>query len=143
MKDLENPASKIFYKGGFKYQLTDSYRHQLPFSPPRAALDEWIQLDETGLLTVRHGYAWDGPSGPTIDTKNFMRGSLVHDALYQLLREGLLPENYRPLADNEMHRICLEDGMSHLRAWYVLRGVRLGGGPSASQEAVRRTLRAP
>ncbi len=27
------------------------------------------------------------PNGPTIETKTFMRASLVHDALYQLMRE--------------------------------------------------------
>ena len=65
------------------------------------------------------GYGRDGPSGPTLDTRDFIRGSLVHDALYQLMREGLL--------DHSIHR---EDGMTALRAWWVYQGVRLFGNPA-------------
>lgn len=84
-----------------------------------------------GLLTMKKGYAWDGPSGPTIDTKNFMRGSLVHDALYQLMRNGQLAPQWREGADQELRRICREDGMNRFRAWYVLQGVRKGAGFAA------------
>ena len=77
---------------------------------------EYIELRYDGQLTLRKGYAWDGPSGPTIDTKNFMRGSLVHDALYQLMRLKLLPASLRETADMLLRRICIEDGMCRLRA---------------------------
>jgi len=63
-----------------------------------------------------------------------MRGSLVHDALYQLMREGALPIVYREEADRLLRRICIEDGMSRLRAAWVLRGVRLGGASSAAPD---------
>ena len=85
------------------------------------------------------GYAWDGPSGPTIDTKNFMRGSLVHDGLYQLMREGLLAhEEYRKSADDLLRDICVEDGMSKFRAWYVHRAVRISGGKSTKPRTKER-----
>jgi len=90
-----------------------------------------------GTLHIKAGYAWDGPSGPTIDTKNFMRGSLVHDALYQLHREGVL--DCRMKCDKILRQICIEDGMSALRAWWVYRGVRLGGSRSVEPT----TLEAP
>ncbi len=35
-----------------------------------------------GVLTIRSGYAWDGPGGPAMDTPAAMYGSLSHDALY-------------------------------------------------------------
>lgn len=74
----------------------------------------------------------DGPSGPTFDTLTFMRGSLVHDALYQLMREGGLDRQmYREAADITLRQICLEDGMNPIRAWWVYQGVRLFGNPSA------------
>ena len=76
------------------------------------------------VLTVHAHYAWDGPSGPTFDTKTFMRGSLFHDALCQLIGEGLLDKKYRKYADQLLRQICLEDGMSKFRAWYVYMAVR-------------------
>lgn len=65
----------------------------------------------------------DGPSGPTIDTKEFMRGAFVHDALYQLIREGHLLMRDRKQADKILRRMCIEDGMSRFRAWYVYEAV--------------------
>ena len=52
-----------------------------------------------------------------------MRGSLVHDALYQLMREQALPLTYRQAADDLLKEICLQDGMPRLRAWYVHKAV--------------------
>jgi Protein of unknown function (DUF1353) len=84
------------------------------------------------VLTIKTGYAWDGPSGPTIDTKTFMRGSLVHDVLYQLIRLEILPSSARKQADQVLREICIADGMSRFRAWYIYRAVRTFGGSSAT-----------
>ncbi len=121
----------IKYRDGYKYQLVEDYQVVVGIKPLTFILTPYIRLDVDGTLSIKEGYAWDGPSGPTVDTPNFMRGSLVHDALYQLLREGHLAQLLREAADQELRRLCLEDGMSSLRAWWVYRGVRLGGGPSA------------
>ena len=123
----------ITYRAGYKYQLAADYAVVVSFCPRETIATDFIVLSSAGRLTIKRGYAWDGPSGPAIDTKNFMRGSLVHDALYQLMREGHLPQTYRRDADKELKRICLEDGMSAMRAWWVYEGVRLGGGPSAAR----------
>ncbi len=120
----------IQYRSGYKYQLAADYVVQLPEISGRDTGCDYIRL-RGPELTIRDGYAWDGPSGPTIDTKNFMRGSLVHDALYQLIRRYLLPLHFREAADQVLRRLCLEDGMSAIRAWWVYHGVRIGGGPSA------------
>lgn len=82
-------------------------------------------------LTVQAGYCWDGASGPAIDTANFMRGSLFHDVLYQAMREGQLDRKYRKKADQILRKICLEDGMSRIRAWWVYSAVRIGARQSA------------
>jgi hypothetical protein len=95
-------------------------------------LTRFITLTMEGKLTIRECYAWDGPSGPTLDTLTFMRGSLIHDALYQLMREGFLDHvRDRKAADEILRAICIEDGMFKMRAWIVYRGVRMGGGKSA------------
>ena len=87
----------------YKYQLLTTYTHPTGFQLLQdiSTKNEWVKLSKKGRLTLQKGYAWDGPSGPTIDTRNFMRGSLVHDGLYQLMREGLLDhEEYRKSADD-------------------------------------------
>ena len=102
----------------------------------------WL-LYHDGLLIVNRGYAWDGPSGPTIDTKNFMRGSVVHDVLYQAIQLGLLPFSYRQKADKELDKLLKEDGMSWLRRKYVYRSLRLFGGGAAKSKGPMKVLTAP
>ncbi len=133
----------IAYRSGYKYQLAETYSVDVPELGAWSIYTEYIDLNPAGILTIRVGYAWDGPSGPTIDTDNFMRGSLVHDALYQLLREKHLPAECREPADRILQRICLEDGMSSSRAWWVYTGVSWGGGPSANPENDKPILTAP
>jgi hypothetical protein len=121
-------AKHIWYRelSQYKYQLLEKYVHETGLKIPKAVRtkEDWVRMDKTGRLTLKKGYAWDGPSGPTIDTRNFMRGSLVHDALYQLMREGFLRQNKRKQADALLQSICLEDGMSKVRAAYVYHAVR-------------------
>lgn len=119
----------------YKYTLFADYQHQTELSVVQPVqIPPVIFLGTNGLLTIKKGYAWDGPSGPTIDTPNFMRGSLVHDVLYQLMREELIPQDQREYADNLLRNICLEDGMSKIRAWWVYQGVRIGGASSAEPD---------
>jgi hypothetical protein len=106
----------IRYRKGYKYQLAEDAEIYVDIYPVHDIETDWIALSFAGRLTARTGYAWDGPSGPTIDTPDSMRGSLFHDALYQLMRLGLLDQKYRPIADKLLHDICIEDGMNHLRA---------------------------
>jgi len=142
---VEMARDEIRYRSGYKYQLVEEYLLTVSVTPDDAVeVDEFIDLSTEGVLVIKKGYSWDGPSGPTIDTKNFMRGSLVHDALYQLMRADKLSiDQWREEADLELKHICLEDGMSRIRAWWVHRGVRLGGRPSASLEARKEIHTAP
>lgn len=135
--------SRIHYRSGYKYQLEGGYSVRIPLRPPSTLRTEYVRLSPSGLLTLKDGYAWDGPSGPAIDTKDFMRGSLVHDALYQLMREGFLDRGFRPAADEILRDSCIEDGMSRIRAWWVYQGVRLFGGPCAEAAAERPIEAAP
>jgi hypothetical protein len=73
-----------------------------------------------------------------------MRGSLVHDALYQLMRDEYLDRAvYRDAADRTLQKICKEDGMWSLRAWWVYQGVRLFADPAADPASKRPWIRAP
>lgn len=125
---------RITYKKGYKYVLAEDFGIKIKIKPIIRIETQFIILETNGLLKIKKGYACDGPSGPTFDTKTFMRAAFVHDALYQLIREGYLSEEHREPADEELQRICLEDGMSSLRAWYVFKGVRVFGGSAATKE---------
>jgi hypothetical protein len=134
----------IAYKGGYKYQLKHAYEVRIRLLPPEPIRTEWVSLDATGLLSLKAGYAWDGPSGPTIDTQDFIRGSLVHDALYQLIREKhLAPHPHRRLADEILREHCREDGMSAARAWMVFKAVQWFGDPAADPANDRPLTYAP
>lgn len=138
-------TAKIYYRDGYKYQLDQPWIHQISLKGYEASVgdaDPWCSLTKDGVLTVRAGYAWDGPSGPTYDSKDFMRGSLAHDALYQLMREGKLPQSCREAADNVLREICRQDGMSWLRAWYVFKAVREFAASAAKRQSAK-VLTAP
>jgi hypothetical protein len=124
----------IKFRAGYKYQLVEDYGIFIEIFPPEVLQSGFLMLEPSGFLHIRAGYAWDGPSGPTFDTLDFMRGSLVHDALYQLMRLGLLDgKKHRKYADLLLEKICMEDGMPKHRARYVYTAVRLWGLPSATE----------
>ncbi len=117
---------KIKYKdaSAYKYQLLERWSVQTPIINAAARIEGFIDLSQDGLLTIHEGYAWDGASGPTWDTKNSMRASLAHDALYQLQRAGKLGQEWRAVEDQLLHDLCVQDGMWSWRAKAWLWGVR-------------------
>lgn len=134
----------IRYRGDYKYQLAEAYEIDISIMPAEAIVSDFIDLDTDGRLTVKQAYAWDGPSGPVIDTKKNLRASLVHDALYQLMRhEHLKSRTHRKAADQEFRDICKEDGVSSIRANIYYKALRRFGKPAASPENKKRTRRAP
>jgi hypothetical protein len=109
----------------WKYQLVQSTELKLGFTPPDNIDTEYIILRVDRRLLLSKGYAWDGASGPCPDTRNIMKASLVHDALYQLMRIGRLHPAYRQFADEELRRLCIQAGMSKFWANVVYWGVRV------------------
>jgi len=131
------------YKSGFKYQLEETERFQTALRPSRRLETPFIILYCSGEMTVFRGYAWDGASGPTIDTKNSMRGTLFHDAAYQLMRLGLLSPEWRETVDDEFGRFLKEDGMWWLRRKLWVREVKKFGGSAADPRNKKPVLEAP
>ena len=133
----------IEYTKGAKYQTTREYTSHVPIlGYDVVSNDDWIRLESDGKLTLKRGYAWDGSSGPTIDTKTCMQASAEHDALSKLMRWELLPRSCKEEVDKRYHDKCLEDGMmkvkADLRVW-VLRMVHSYVKPSS----IKRIYRAP
>jgi hypothetical protein len=123
MKYEDSTARIAYRKGNYKYQLEKTYVVQTSIYPEKDIKTKFIELTRTGKLTIIFGYGWDGCSGPTIDTKSNMRGSLGHDAIFQLIRRGYLDRSWFKEANKEFRKVCREDGMGWLRS-QLYRGVR-------------------
>lgn len=125
------------YRKGYKYQLAETLSVNVGIL--EYSIDtEFITLDTLGNLTIRSGYASDGPSGLTWDTDNFMEGAFVHDALYQLLRLELLPQSLRLECDEILISICKDNGMWGIRRWYVRRALKKFGASAADPKNKKR-----
>ena len=135
----------IRYRADYKYQLANDYSIKNISIKPKSNIDtDFISLDVHGNLLIKKGYAWDGPSGPVIDTEENMRASLVHDALYQLMRnKHLSTRTHRKAADQLFKDICEDDGVSKLRAHAYYQALRMFGKPAASPQNKKIIHRAP
>jgi hypothetical protein len=132
----------IQYRSGFHFQLMKPY--QLQTSITEACLgNPWVNLSYSGLLSISAGYAWDGASGPIPQSRQILRGSLVHDAFYQLIREHSLSQTWRKPVDQLFRQILLEDGLPSPLASLSYHAVRLFGGRFTQLGRQHPTLIAP
>ena len=137
-------AAFIKYRSGYKYQLAANYRVKIAIKPKNNIDTKFIQLDKKGNFTLVSGYAWDGPSGPVVDTRENMRASLVHDALYQLMRQRhLSARRHKTKADKIFKKICIQDGVPRTTAHIYYLGLRLGGKPATNPKNAKKVHRAP
>lgn len=106
------------YKSGYRYISQEPVALLLPsFFPPYVVQAVFASLIGS-RLTVMDRYAWDGASfilftlfgTPT----RWLVPSLVHDALYQLMQDGLLPLRYRKDADLLFYQLLRTRG-----AWWI------------------------
>lgn len=131
---------KIRYQEGYKYQLKRSEWFQVGIEGNHSRIESedihnpWVRLRKDGVLEIREGYAWDGASGPTVDTKSTFRASLVHDALYQLMRAGMLTQDDRDKADKDLFKLLVQDGCWEWRAKTWLWTVRKFAGYAAARQ---------
>lgn len=133
----------ILYSEGWKYRLEAQYEDVIPLRPPESIKTDYVVLLHNGYFVIRKGFAWDGPSGPAIDTATFMRASMVHDSLYGLLRSGLLPAMFKDQADVLLRVMCIEDGMNPIRAWWVYTAVKTFAKRATTPEGESPILTAP
>lgn len=99
----------------YKYELIETYSIQTNIITSERAIDGYVVLDKSGLLTIKKRYWWDGPDYAP-DIESMMRASLVHDALYQLLRSAELDIKWRDSSDILFRDICIADGLNRFLA---------------------------
>lgn len=112
---------KLKYTSGCKYQVAEDLTVHIPELMIYEDISYGFLTLSCGELTILKGFAWDGASGITFDTKSSMRASCVHDALYQLIRQELLPPSLKHIADKLLLSMLKQDSMWEWRAnaWYM------------------------
>ncbi len=130
------------YKAGYKYQVAELYTVYTGITLEEDIQTQYLCLDRQGYLHIKKGYCWDGASGIARDTDTFMEASLVHDALYQLMRESELDRSYKDKADLLMYNLCIKNKMFRVRAWYAYKAVQVFGSPSVDPKNKRPVLEA-
>ena len=111
----------------YKFKVEENFSIELPFKIPDFEYPYASSKD--GILSVKRGYAWDGASGPIINTRDTLVASLVHDVLYQAMRLNLIKSSKenRQIADKNFFEILKMNGVNSIRrkVWYF--AVRLFG----------------
>lgn len=125
-----------FLISGFEWaDLTKPIPDVISLVPILKAGEHGPELDLVKIC-IWKGYAWDGASGPAIDTPNYRTGSKIHDVLYQLIRLEVLAntKENRFRADEVLYKVCeagifntykgkFTQKMSRLRRWLGKFGV--------------------
>ena len=140
----------MYYKNQGGFQLNRPFALWVPLEPIKTLVgdDEYVCLERDGYMTFSKGYAWDGPSAPklfikAVGIKKLIRASLVHDGLYQLMRQGKLPRFRRQQVDKLFQTHCHEDGMSSIVAWGAYCFIRELAENAASAGKAKPVLSAP
>ena len=115
-----------YYKHLYKYELAeDVIIHLVSILPKKEIEHEFFNFNVSGRLLIRKGYRWDGPSGPTVDSKSTLIASMVHDVGYQMTRDGHFSiDEDRALWDKIYRELLIANGTNQARAWghwYALR----------------------
>ena len=103
----------------YKYMLIKDVEGWVDFQDKKLKKSihtQYCSLYTSGRLIGRSRYAWDGASGPTIDTKSSMHCSLDHDILTQLIEEGYLDPSWTPISNDHLETEGIADGMIPIRA---------------------------
>jgi hypothetical protein len=99
---------------------------------------DYIVVEPGGILTIKKGYRWDGPTtSPLPYSSRTIHASMVHDAIYDLMRMGHIDRDYKPftvagfkhrlIADCLLFMISKDDGRRPALALSDFKIVRAGG----------------
>lgn len=129
------------YSGG--YQLAKDYwaQSRLMAGYPAKSKDGLVEQTAEGRMILKAGFRCDGPSGPTVDTEDFMPGAFIHDGGYKLCREGKVKPwtKWRKNYDKTIVAICETKGMGWFRRKYVYFFLRMFAGYAAKPQADEET----
>lgn len=115
------------YRKGYKGIVAEDFSYQTGWFVGKDIKTDLIELTRTGRLTIKKGYASDFCSGATIDRRTTRHAGVIHDAICQLIRLGLLEPKYLQRGNELFKKVLLEDGCWKITAEaYYLFVSRLG-----------------
>ena len=112
------------------FRVVEAWSYQTDIATDRTIETQYVDLIE-GLLVMKPGFCFEGSiPGPRwfakllgFIGKKSKRGYCGHDAVYDLIKNGLLEPFWKEAADALMHEIHLKDKMSRPAAKIVYRSV--------------------
>lgn len=106
----------LIYCDGYKYQSRCPMVYYAGIIPEKNIVTDLIVLRRDGWMWVAPYFAWDGASGPAIDTPSVMRACQFHDGAAALMRMGKLPMDCRFRVNETYRRLMITDGALLVRA---------------------------
>jgi len=135
---------KLRYRKNIKYMVEEhGMMFQTDFRLDKDISWRWLHMTKGGLLTIDTGYVWDGVSGPVVDRKSNFLAGVLHDALYQLMRRGLLDYNEWAKADLEFARQLKKDGSWWITIKTDMAGLAFAAGLAADPKSKYKIYTAP
>lgn len=119
------------YKQGYRYQTQEQMGVGISFRCPTFRLTGGWASADLQVLVIQPWYAWDGASFVLFKwfgtPMPWLVPSVVHDALYQAIRDGVLGRQYRNDVDRFFYDLLRARGVSWLVATVAYYCVRIGG----------------
>lgn len=110
----------------YKYKLISPFKYKTDLITTTCNT-HYTKLKKTGEIYINNEYAWDGGSFIAIDNKPMMYASLIHDSLYQLIREGYMSYKFKKIADIIFKEALINYGSSKIRATWCYLAVKYFG----------------
>lgn len=99
-----------YSKVQYKYYLEETVSVQTSVRPAQSAIvPGYIFLGVDGKMIIYRRYAWDGITNGVNFKSNRVPG-LVHDATYQLIREGLIDLSLKAQSDKDLRDMMIAEG---------------------------------
>ena len=118
----------------YKYTQEKDIVIQTALRPTKpCVIQGYVFLDTDGMLRIYKGYSWNGIT-LGIDFEFTRIASLVHDALFQLMQEGLLSLSFFKLANLEFKKLMITNGSPKFIANFYYFMVQTFGKPFARRK---------
>ncbi len=143
----------IRFRKSYKYQLASDYKFHfyapadcLNFNEADQAFYS-VYCDESTCvdilpkvnITIKRGYCWDGCTWIK-DTEHNMEAGLMHDLLYQAIRERIFAHELYKIADSDFQRNCIKRGTHFLAAAFYYKVLCLLKGKYARPKNIKKVL---
>jgi len=134
-------------KRRYKYQVkTKLESHPLPLANGFGVIVHAFFTISRFTISVNPGYCWDGATG-AFDSDDLLLPSLVHDVMYQCIRENLLSlpakslRDFRKYADLCFYDLCVQQGIMKPRAIFFYIVLRLVGWVATKKQPTTKIIK--